>query len=82
MDQDSSESERAQTVTDVEPDLPRLPCFGKERVYRSIVVKNSRQMLLVRRVPVSDETRRLRQIWVRNLILRVLKTHNHDELFL
>lgn len=82
MEQDSSESERTQPLAEMQPKVLRLPCFGKHRFHRVTKIQNGRRMFGIKRVAVSDETRRLRQIWVRNLILRVLKTQNHDKLFL
>ena len=82
MEQDSSESERTQPLAEMQPKVLGLPCFGKNRSYRVTNIENGHPMVYIKRVSVSDETRRLRQICVRNLILRVLKTQNHDELFL
>lgn len=82
MKEGSRESERTQPLAEMQPKVLGLPRFGKHRFHRVTKIQNGRRMFGIKRVAVSDETRRLRQIWVRNLILRMLKTQDNDKLFL
>lgn len=46
----------------------RLPHYGKTKFVRVEIRANGQVYKAIRRVHISDETRRLRHIWVRNLL--------------
>jgi hypothetical protein len=50
-----------------------LPSYGKFVLRRKFIEKNNQLFLYTLRREVSDETRRLRRIYIRNLILQLLK---------
>jgi hypothetical protein len=49
-----------------------LPAYGKTRIHTSVLFYRNKWQECNRRIHISDETRRLRHLWVRNAFLRYL----------
>ena len=49
-----------------------FPPYGKTRMHTSVLFYRNKWQECHRRIHISDETRRLRHLWVRNAFLRYL----------